>query len=73
MNLSGKRSRDDEQPSDSDDDLVDDEDDLVVPVAKKSRKAVNSRAYEEWKASILVAREALKHSASGLPSPLHLL
>lgn len=65
VNVSGKRSRDSEQPSDSDDELVDDEDDLVVPVAKRSKKAVNTKAYEEWKASIIVAREALKSSASG--------
>lgn len=36
-----------------------------VPGVKRSRKAVNTKAYEEWKASIIVARQALKSSASG--------
>lgn len=68
VNISGKRSRDDELPADSDCESLDDEDDPVVPVAKRSKKAVNSKAYEEWKASIVVAREALKNSASGVHS-----
>lgn len=66
VNVSGKRSRDNEQQSDSDDESLDDEDDLVVPVAKRSKKAINTKAYQEWKASIIVAREALKSSASGV-------
>lgn len=65
MNLSGKRSRDDEERSDSDCESIDDEDDLVVPAAKRSKKAVNTKAYQQWKASIIVAREALKSSAAG--------
>ena len=65
VNLSGKRSRDDEEQSDSDCETIDDEDDLVLPAAKRSKKAINTKAYEQWKASIIVARQALKNSASG--------
>lgn len=65
MNIAGKRSRDNEEQSDSDCESTDAEDDLVVPVAKRSKKAIHTEAYEQWKASIIVSREALKNSASG--------
>lgn len=65
VNISGKRSRDDEELSGSDCESIDDEVDLVVPAAKRSKKAINTKAYEQWKASIIVAREALKTSSSG--------
>ncbi|KAG0589281.1 hypothetical protein M758_1G008400 [Ceratodon purpureus] len=64
VNISGKRSRDDEELSGSDCESIDDEVDLVVPAAKRSKKAINTKAYEQWKASIIVAREALKTSSS---------
>lgn len=64
VNVSGKRSRDTDEASESDAESIDNEDDLVIPAAKRSRKAINSKAYQEWKASISAAREALKNSAA---------
>ncbi|KAH8938541.1 hypothetical protein BDL97_16G089100 [Sphagnum fallax] len=60
--IPGKR-RHDTVTSDSDSESVDDEDGLEVPDIKRSRVAINSRAYSQWKASIMTARQTSKTTA----------